>query len=154
MDVFISVMYTKHRIAWLCTVSSYLTFQKSPHSRCSCTTAAQSMVQNGSAFPRTAINICYCVPFVFFLITTTLVRMEWNPLVILTCISPVTKGESLVSLWFFSSHVFSHACFSRTSFHLCPLQENTPSHVCPNKMANMPIYSCFTIIYKSNNINQ
>ena len=25
------------------------------------------------------------------------------------------------------SHVLSHACFSRTFFHLCPLQEHTPS---------------------------
>jgi hypothetical protein len=27
----------------------------------------------------------------------------------------------------------SHVCFSKTSFHLCPLQENVPSCVCPNK---------------------
>ena len=30
-----------------------------------------------------------------------------------------------------SSRVFSHACFSKTSFHFCLLQENTPSRVCP-----------------------
>jgi hypothetical protein len=29
-----------------------------------------------------------------------------------------------------SSHVLSHACFSRTSFHLCLLQLNFPSQVC------------------------
>jgi hypothetical protein len=27
--------------------------------------------------------------------------------------------------------VLSWACFDRRSFHLCPLQRNTPSHVCP-----------------------
>ena len=32
-----------------------------------------------------------------------------------------------------SSCVLSHACFSKTSFHLCLLQENTPSRVCPSK---------------------
>ena len=32
-----------------------------------------------------------------------------------------------------SSHVLSHACFSRTSFHLCLLQLNVPSRVCPSK---------------------
>ena len=32
-----------------------------------------------------------------------------------------------------SSHVFSHSCFSRTSFHLYLLQENMPSHVWPSK---------------------
>jgi hypothetical protein len=32
-----------------------------------------------------------------------------------------------------SSHVLSHACFSRTSFHLCPLQQNVPSCVCFSK---------------------
>ena len=32
-----------------------------------------------------------------------------------------------------SSQVLSHACFSRTSFHLCLIQENTPSCVCPSK---------------------
>ena len=32
-----------------------------------------------------------------------------------------------------SSHVLSHACFSRTSFLLCLLQLNIPSRVCPSK---------------------
>jgi hypothetical protein len=32
-----------------------------------------------------------------------------------------------------SSRVLSCACFSRISLHLCPLQENTPSGVCPSK---------------------
>jgi hypothetical protein len=30
--------------------------------------------------------------------------------------------------------ILSHACFSKTSFHLCLLQENTPSCVCPSKI--------------------
>jgi hypothetical protein len=32
-----------------------------------------------------------------------------------------------------SSRVLSRACFSRTSFHLCPLQLNVPSRVYPSK---------------------
>ena len=32
-----------------------------------------------------------------------------------------------------SSHVLSCTCFSRTSFHLCLLQLNGPSRVCPSK---------------------
>jgi hypothetical protein len=32
-----------------------------------------------------------------------------------------------------SSCVLSHVCFSKTSFHLCSLQENIPSRVCPSK---------------------
>ena len=34
------------------------------------------------------------------------------------------------------SHVFSHACFSKTSFHLCLLQLHIPSCVCPSKTAS------------------
>ena len=32
-----------------------------------------------------------------------------------------------------SSRVLSRACFSKTSFHLCSLQKNTPSCVCHSK---------------------
>jgi hypothetical protein len=36
------------------------------------------------------------------------------------------------------SHVLSHACISSTSFHLHPLQRNTPSCVCPQKPLELP----------------
>jgi hypothetical protein len=32
-----------------------------------------------------------------------------------------------------SKHPFTCVCFSKTSFHLCPIQKNTPLLVCPNK---------------------
>lgn len=32
----------------------------------------------------------------------------------------------------------SHACFNKTSLHLCPLQRNIPSHVCLNKTSSHP----------------
>lgn len=39
---------------------------------------------------------------------------------------------------FLTSYVLSHACFNKTSLHLCPLQRNIPSHVCLNKTSSHP----------------
>ena len=50
------------------------------------------------------------------------------------CVSVCVCARARVSLATNpSSPILSHACFSRTSSLLYPLQENTPSHVCPSK---------------------
>lgn len=45
----------------------------------------------------------------------------------------VRQTNTSVSLTKNLSHVLSHTCFSKTSFHLCPLQRNVPSRVCFSK---------------------
>lgn len=91
MYVFISVVYTKHRIPWSYMISSYLTFLKPSTPDVPAPLNGPLAMHNGSAFPTPLSDTCYYASFVVFPITTILVSMEWNPLVILTYVSPVTK---------------------------------------------------------------
>ena len=59
--------------------------------------------------------------------TNTCVLLAKNPSCVLSCVCLAEHPLSCVCF----SEMFLHE--SALAFHLCPLQENTPSHVCPSK---------------------
>lgn len=72
-------------------INSYLTFLKSSTPDVPAPLHGPLAMHNGSAFPTPLSNTHHYASFVVFPITTILVSMEWNPLVTLTYVSPVTK---------------------------------------------------------------